>query len=200
MDDKEGLEPQSTGQDAPKSGDEIPQDIIPAEVADVVPEELKDIVNDLTKKGDKETAIRIMSFVAEEHYSGALPHPRLIAQFKEVMPDAPERIFRMAEKQQDHRIHLEKTVIEGDVKRADLGLVLGFILFIVFGVGGIILLYVGKQIEGYVALGTSIAGGVVNFIRVGRERTKAIQEQAKKKRKRPFLNLTKKKTTKTPAP
>ena len=197
MANSEEAEPRQQKPEEGKTGDEIPHDIIPAEVADNVPEELKDLVQDLSQRGEKDIARRLVAIVAEEHYSGPLPHPRMLAQYKDVLPDAPDRILRMAEKQQDHRTSLESRVIEGDVHRADLGLILGFILFITFAVGGIVLLFVGKEIQGYVALGTSLVGGIGNFIKVGRERDKAIQEQ-KKKRKKPFINLNRKKTTKTP--
>ena len=163
---------------------ETPQEVIPAEIADCLPEDFKDL---LTRVGDKETVMRIIS-IAEE-YSGTVPHPRTIAQFKETMPDAPDRIFRMAEKQQDHRIYLETKVIEGDIRRADMGLILGFIIFIAFGIGGMALLFVGKDLEGYIALATSILGGVGNFIRVGRERARAVREQTKNKKKKPVLPL-----------
>jgi len=171
---------------------ETPHEMIPAEIADRLPEDFRDL---FTKVGDKETVMRIIS-IAEE-YSGAVPHPRTIAQFKETMPDAPDRIFKMAEKQQDHRMYLETRVIEGDIRRADLGLILGFIIFIAFGVGGMALLFVGRGIEGYIALATSILGGVGNFIRVGRERARAVREQTKNKKKKPPLHLDREKATKS---
>jgi len=160
-------------------------EIVPAELVNDVPDEVKDLIKDLSRTGDREAVMRAISIV--ELFSGPLPHPRIMAQYKEVMPDAPDRIFKMAEKQQDHRCGLENKVIEGDVKRANTGLILGFILFIFFGVGGIILLALGKDLQGYIALGVSLLGNVGSLIKVGIERARAAQEQVKKKKRRSQL-------------
>ncbi len=130
--------------------------------------------------GGKEVVSKIIA-IYEETFSGPLPHPKIFAQYKAVMPDAPERIFRMAERQQEHRFGLENSVIQGDVRRADLGLRLGFVLFFILAVGAIFLLATGKQLEGYSVLAASIIGGIANFIRVGQEREKHNQKDPPKK-------------------
>lgn len=143
---KEGLETTGIG-----NAIEIPQELI-------------------REAGGKEVVSRIISYM--ESFSGPVPHPRIISQYKSVMPDAPERIFRMAEKQQEHRFGLENKVIGGDVERADLGLRFGFTLYAILAIGAIVLLGIGKDIAGYTVLVTSVLGGVINFIRVGSERKK----------------------------
>lgn len=55
-------------------------------------------------------------------YSGPLPPPATMQGYEDVVPGAAERILAMAEKQLDHRMHLEKVVIEGGSKRADKGI------------------------------------------------------------------------------
>ena len=92
------------------------------------------------------------------------------------MDDAPERIFSMAERNQEHRHNLEDAVIHSDIHRADLGLWLGFSLFVMFGVLAGILLILGKDIQGFSVMAVSVLGGVGNLIRVGRERQKEIQQ------------------------
>jgi len=42
-----------------------------------------------------------------------------------VLPGSAERIFTMAEKQLEHRTHLEKGVVEGGSKRASMGIYAG---------------------------------------------------------------------------
>lgn len=137
--------------------------------------------------GSKETAIKIVAYA--EKFAGILPHPRIMAQYKTILPSAPDRLITMAETQQQHRIRLETSVIQGDVYRANLGLLLGFLLFAIFGVGAIILLGIGKSIEGYSLLATSLIGGIGNFIKVGRERAKepsmpSAAKEANRKRRR----------------
>ena len=57
----------------------------------------------------------------------------------------------MTEKQMNHRIDLEKTVIEGDAKKSYLGLIAGFIVAI-SAIGGAIYL---------AANGHGLVGGVI---------------------------------------
>lgn len=142
-------------------------DIIPQIPDNEIPDEIKDLIKNA---GGKDVALRSLAIATK--YSGPVPHPRMLQQYKDVMADAPERIFAMAEKQQAHRMDLEKSVIKGDILRADRGLILGFVLFLILGVGAIILLALGKDIPGFAVLVTSIIGGIGNFIRVGRERAK----------------------------
>jgi uncharacterized membrane protein len=158
-------------------------DNVPAEI--ISPRELEELAREV---GDKETAIKIVSFA--EKYSGLIPHPRIMAQYKAILPDSPDRIIKMAEVQQEHRMGLEYEVIHGDVQRANLGLVLGFVLFFGLATGSVYLLSIGKDVQGYSVLATSLLGGIVNFIRVGRERSKPVPAykpptlNRKKRRKR----------------
>lgn len=48
---------------------------------------------------------------AQMEFSGPLPPPQILGQYDEVLPGAAERILRMAEKQQDHRIGVDQSGI-----------------------------------------------------------------------------------------
>ena len=72
-----------------------------------------------------------------QQFSGPFPHPEILNKYNAVIPNGAERIMVMAEKQQNHRISLEKFVLENDARRADFGLILGFILALLVVGGGI---------------------------------------------------------------
>ncbi|QQR78310.1 MAG: DUF2335 domain-containing protein [Candidatus Moraniibacteriota bacterium] len=99
---------------------------------------------------DKESQYPEQGVVTErrlEMYAGPLPHPDLLKRYREIVPDAPERILRMAEKQNEHRIEIEKKVISGNIWNERLGLIAGFSVCLYA-------LYLGTQIlmsghEGY---------------------------------------------------
>ena len=83
---------------------------------------------------------------AQMEFSGPLPHPQTLRQYDEVLPGAAERILRMAEKQQDHRIGIDQS----GVRRANWGLGAGFSLS-VLGLGLTALLVMhGHDIAGSV--------------------------------------------------
>jgi uncharacterized membrane protein len=93
----------------------------------------------------------VMVEIAEATFSGPLPPPDILRRYDEVVPGAAERILVMAEQQARHRRNLERTVVEGGSRRANLGLWLGFILSIV-----VLALSAALIVNGYELAGTVI--------------------------------------------
>ena len=89
-------------------------------------------------------------------YSGPVPPPSILQGYEKLVPGSAARILAQAERQTDHRIHLEKTVVESDVRRSWVGLWLGFIISMTIIVGGCILVGLGHD-----AAGAGIATGGV---------------------------------------
>lgn len=68
---------------------------------------------------------------AYEEWSGALPSPRSIKEYEQILPGAAERIFSNFEKQTEHRIRSETTVIQSRTQISKLGMIFGFILALI---------------------------------------------------------------------
>lgn len=66
--------------------------------------------------------------LAERSWSGALPRPEDFAKFGDVVPDAPERILRMAEIEQAHRISLEAQIVPANQSSGRRGQWLGALI------------------------------------------------------------------------
>ena len=49
-------------------------------------------------------------------YSGPIPHPEILKKFAEISPDFPERIFRMAEKEQENRLLNQNKIVNAEIK------------------------------------------------------------------------------------
>ena len=62
---------------------------------------------------------------SERMWSGVLPRPEDFAKFGEVVPTAPERLLRMAEIEQQHRIALEAQIVPANQKAGFRGQILG---------------------------------------------------------------------------
>jgi uncharacterized membrane protein len=90
-------------------------------------------------------------------FSGPLPHPAILEKYNEIIPGGAERILAMAEHQSAHREHLERTVVEGNVKSQARGTLYGFIICLVSIVGGFALLFEGKNAQGLAAIISSLA-------------------------------------------
>ncbi|WP_420541551.1 DUF2335 domain-containing protein [Rhodosalinus sediminis] len=61
----------------------------------------------------------------ERFWSGALPRPEDFAKYAEVVPDAPERILQMAEREQQHRIDMESQIVPANNRAGTRGQWLG---------------------------------------------------------------------------
>lgn len=113
---------------------------------------------------------KIKTSLSASSFRGPIPPPQLLAEYNKVIPNAAERILTMAESQQNHRQYMEKSVIDADSRQSDRGLILGFVVVMVLGIGGIILIANGHSVEGLagVLLPISTLAGV--FIYAQRSR------------------------------
>ena len=122
-------------------------------------------------------------------FQGPIPPPELLEQYDRIIPNGADRILTMAEQQQAHRQSIERTVVESGARRANLGLILGFILTLVFGLGSMFLISSGRDISGLVLFSGSLVGLIGVFIyqtkkrrneRLSRSRTRGEKALAKK--------------------
>ena len=103
----------------------------------------------------------IISFIGVQHFSGPLPPPSMLKEYENVLPGSAERLFLMTEKQANHRMSIEKTLVKGDIARSFAGLGAGFIIAM-FGLGSS--LYLGLQGKTWASgiMGVGTLGGLVS--------------------------------------
>ena len=88
--------------------------------------------------------------------SSPLPPPKELMAYEEIMPGITQKFMTAFEKQQEHRMKLEKTVINADISRMKLGQIFAFILGFTAILGGLVLLIRGLSIAGFsVLVGTT---------------------------------------------
>jgi uncharacterized membrane protein len=114
-----------------------------------------------------------------QRFSGPLPHPDLIAQYNDVIPNGADRIVSMAERQAEHRQFLEKTTVLSDRNRAYLGMILGFCIVLFFGGCGAYLITNGNEIKGFIALFGPLASLVGTFFYSERARRRERLERSR---------------------
>ncbi len=85
----------------------------------------------------------------------------------------------MAERQEAHRQHLERTVIEGDVRRADRGLWCGTAVVLVAILAGSGLVYAGENVSGLGIIFTGLGTLAGVFIYGTKNRARSIERRAK---------------------
>lgn len=96
-------------------------------------QEAQAILNSLNGE-DRSILLHQVVGIQQSSFSGPLPKPEDFAAYRKAVPDAPERILQMAERQQAHRIESERRIISARNKESLLGLILGaFIVFSCIG-------------------------------------------------------------------
>jgi uncharacterized membrane protein len=104
-----------------------------------------------------------------QHWNGPLPPPIALEQFERVIPGSAERILRMAEQEQAHRILQDSKGLAAEIKDSRRGQWFGVVVAFAALVGAIVNGILGGPWQASVALvGVPILGVVEAFIR-GRE-------------------------------
>lgn len=91
--------------------------------------EVTEVLNTLEPE-KKEVIMQAFACIRQETFSGPLPPPDMMRSYGDIIPDAPQRILTMAEKQTQHRIECEKAIVDTSKRESILGLVFGFIIAI----------------------------------------------------------------------
>lgn len=89
------------------------------------------VILDAVPESKKEEVKEALMIIRSEMYSGPIPPPEALARYEEIQPGAADRILKMAEKQQGHRMALETKAIGGQVDQSKRGQLFGFILVFV---------------------------------------------------------------------
>jgi uncharacterized membrane protein len=87
-------------------------------------------------------------------YQGLIPPPDWMQAYNDAIPNGADRILAMAEKQEGHRQHLERTKVESDVSAEKRGLVYGLVVAIAGLLVGGGLVYTGHDTAGAIICGT----------------------------------------------
>lgn len=98
------------------------------------------------------------SIDVSEFHSGPLPSPRTLHGYKLVNSTFPDRIMKMTEEQSAHRQKNESRMVMNGTRNEFLGMLLAFIIVMTAIIGGIFLIYTGKDLSGL----TSIIIGIVS--------------------------------------
>ena len=143
--------------DKAKTSDDIIDEIIQQN-----PELFKDIDEQKRKDIAKAFSVRIMRI--QQSHSGPLPEPLTLAHYNNIIPNGAERIMAMAEKEQEYRHSLTKTIALKRFLQISRGQSFGFILGFIGLLGGIFLAYSGKETSGLSTIIISIGSLVTAFL------------------------------------
>lgn len=134
-----------------EEGVEFPSDI--NKVLDSLPEDSRRII------------ISTLCAIEESSsFKGPMPPPEMLKGYEEILPGASERILRMAEKQQEHRMKIETVIVDRQTRQSGYGQIWGGILAVLFGGISFILGYTGHDVLAGVIATTTIVGLATIFV------------------------------------
>jgi uncharacterized membrane protein len=133
-------------------------------------------IPDESKRKEAREAIML---IRREAFIGPIPPPKVMADYESLLPGSADRILCMAEKQQEHRMELEKQAVSSELKQNKRGQIFGFIVFL-FSLGAGIVF----AIKGMVALATTfltvtMVSIIAIFVIGRREVTKDLDDKSK---------------------
>ena len=101
------------------------------------------------------TTPRLVGMI-EQSYSGPIPSAVELARYNQVLPNAAERILKMAEEQSAHRRSLEGSVVKSNIRRSYIGTIVATVVLPLCVIGGLILVFTGHDTAGATIVVTAL--------------------------------------------
>ncbi len=105
------------------------------------------------QRQQSQVSVRAQSFQA---FQGPVPPPGMLAEYERIFPGCAERLVAMAESQLSHRQGLESAVVHSNVAAEKRGQWMAFVLAFAAIAGGVILIALGKDIQGLATILTTL--------------------------------------------
>ncbi len=130
------------------------------DMPDILPEEVEAVLSKIDPE-DKKIIKKYISY----SFSGPLPPPQVLEQYNHCgVQNGAERIFVMAEKQQNHRIDLESYAVKEQLRQSSKGQQYGFWISVLFLFASVLLSFYGHETVAMVLGGSTIVGLVTVFV------------------------------------
>lgn len=120
---------------------------------------------------------KVEESLSETHlYHGPIPAPHTLEKFNKIIPDGADRIMKLAENEQHHKIkvhsnilEMRKSCIRNEHIEVLVGQICAFILCASALIGGIVLVLNGFTAAGFALSGVSLAGVLKTIITRGKK-------------------------------
>lgn len=137
------------------------------ELEAIIPEEVEELLEEMPEAQQKAVKAILLGVSYQRHWRGPLPPPEVLSKYNDAFPNGAERIFLEGQKQTDHRIAMEKTVVPETQKQSRRGQTFAFIIAMAFLAASFVLILQGHDIAGTVVGSIDLVALVTVFI-VGR--------------------------------
>ncbi|MFC1596315.1 DUF2335 domain-containing protein [Planctomycetota bacterium] len=113
-----------------------------------------------------------------ESFAGPVPPPSILKGYEDLVPGSAAQILSQAGSQTEHRISIERMVIESDIGRSRAGILYGFLLSLMAIGGGCVLVGLGHDTAGATIATAAVASLAGVFVYGTRSRRQELQGKA----------------------
>ena len=134
---------------------------------------------EVLKKIPQQQRDQVRALIYQRSHSGPLPVPEDLGQYNNIIENGAERIMQMAERNQAHRISQDATSLHAEIRLAQTGQILGFLLAVSLIAVGAWTAFIGQAPVSIAIFSTTVVGLAATFV----WRKKSEPEPAPKSRK-----------------
>jgi uncharacterized membrane protein len=145
-----------------------------------IAEEIEEILGEEVAP-EKRAAIKGLLVSYSRMHQGPLPDATTIAAYNTHIPNGGERVMAMAEKEQAHRMEMDKLVFKKSCNQSLRGQWMGFIISLLFVGAGTFLIHENHDVAGASIIGGSMVAIVALFL-TGRWRAGEAKKREKDKK------------------
>jgi len=130
-----------------------------------IEEKIEREIGSLVQSGQKKQIInRVQKIIAEEHFSGPLPHPKHLIDYDTILPGAAERILAMAEKAQAHSAEMDRLIVQAQIDDQKRGMNYGLAALLLILALAFIFGYWDRPITAGLFLTAAVIGSIPVFV------------------------------------
>jgi uncharacterized membrane protein len=116
-------------------------------------------------RDQRKQIIQTLVLTLHKTHIGPLPDVETLEGYSNLIPDGADRVMRMAERQSEHRMELEKKVLEGQTRQSGVGQVLAFLIGLAALGASVYVIVQGAEWPGALIGVGGITGLVTAFIK-----------------------------------
>lgn len=112
-----------------------------------------------------------------QRFSGPLPPPEILEQYDLVVPGMAQQLIEAFTQQGEHRRRLEDKAVTAQLRRADRGQWMAFVLaLIAISLGGVAIV-LGREVGGLVAVVAALVSLVTVFLKGREQQSKDLRDK-----------------------
>jgi len=146
---------------------------------DESPEEVTELHEKEDEKAlkQREAISRLERYELLQAFQGPLPHPNILKEYNDIIPNMAERLVAMVEEREKHDMEMESKIVREQIRQSRTGQWIGASITFILIIGGIVLVYMGHDLAGATISTGGVGGAAITFFRGKRKQQEESQQE-----------------------